>query len=225
MTRLAEKLGLTTHDLSRIINTVLKTSFNDFINGYRVAEVTCKMQDAAYDHFTLEGIAYDSGFNSLSTFHRAFKQLTGETPAAYKKQLSSYNLTYSYLPASVISNQVNRNHMFKNYLKIAWRNTTRNKVSSFINISGLAVGMAVAMLIGLWIWDEVSFNKLNRPFTTVGPILCANCNPIVLCSGPKTHIAMPTAAGWAMNRDYQEIRAGQLSTRFLLKRKQRTFPN
>jgi ABC-type antimicrobial peptide transport system permease subunit len=49
--------------------------------------------------------------------------------------------------------------MIKNYFKIAWRNLRTNKTSSFINISGLAVGMAVAMLIGLWIWDELSFDK------------------------------------------------------------------
>ncbi len=49
--------------------------------------------------------------------------------------------------------------MIKNYLKIAWRNLVHNRVSSMINIGGLAVGMAVAMLIGLWIWDEVSFDK------------------------------------------------------------------
>ena len=48
--------------------------------------------------------------------------------------------------------------MIKNYLKIAWRNLIKNKASSFINIGGLAVGMAVAMLIGLWIWDEMSFD-------------------------------------------------------------------
>lgn len=49
--------------------------------------------------------------------------------------------------------------MFRNYFKIAWRNLTRNKGYSAINIGGLAVGMAVAMLIGLWGWDELSFNK------------------------------------------------------------------
>lgn len=49
--------------------------------------------------------------------------------------------------------------MFNNFLKIALRNLKRNKVYSFINIIGLAVGMAVAMLIGLWIYDELSFNK------------------------------------------------------------------
>jgi putative ABC transport system permease protein len=48
--------------------------------------------------------------------------------------------------------------MIQNYLKIAWRNLTKNKASSFINISGLAVGMAVAILIGLWMYDELSFD-------------------------------------------------------------------
>jgi len=49
--------------------------------------------------------------------------------------------------------------MFKNYFKIAWRNLTKNKLYSVINVLGLAAGMAVAMLIGLWIWDEVTFDK------------------------------------------------------------------
>ena len=48
--------------------------------------------------------------------------------------------------------------MIKNYLKIAWRNLLKNKVYSCINITGLATGMAVALLAGLWIWDELSFN-------------------------------------------------------------------
>ena len=49
--------------------------------------------------------------------------------------------------------------MFRNHLKSALRNLRKSKVSSFINIAGLAVGMAVALLIGLWINDELSFNK------------------------------------------------------------------
>ena len=48
--------------------------------------------------------------------------------------------------------------MLTNYLKIAGRNLIRNKVYSFINIGGLAVGMAAAMMIGLWIYDELTFN-------------------------------------------------------------------
>lgn len=51
--------------------------------------------------------------------------------------------------------------MFKNYFKIAWRNIVKNKVYSTINILGLAIGMAVALLIGLWIWDEVTFDSYH----------------------------------------------------------------
>lgn len=48
--------------------------------------------------------------------------------------------------------------MLKNYLKIAWRNLRRNRASAVINIGGLAIGMAVAIQIGLWIYDELSFD-------------------------------------------------------------------
>jgi ABC-type antimicrobial peptide transport system permease subunit len=61
--------------------------------------------------------------------------------------------------------------MIRNYLKIAWRNLIRNKVSSFINIGGLAVGMAVAMLIGLWIWDELSFNKYHQNYDRIVQVM------------------------------------------------------
>jgi putative ABC transport system permease protein len=49
--------------------------------------------------------------------------------------------------------------MFKNYLKIAWRNLWNNKGYSFINIGGLALGMAVTLIIGLWVQDELSYNN------------------------------------------------------------------
>lgn len=49
--------------------------------------------------------------------------------------------------------------MIKNYLKIAWRNTINNKAYSAINILGLAGGMAVALLIALWVANEYSYDK------------------------------------------------------------------
>ncbi|HWA33690.1 MAG TPA: ABC transporter permease, partial [Cyclobacteriaceae bacterium] len=49
--------------------------------------------------------------------------------------------------------------MIKSYFKIGWRNLLRNKGYSFINIGGLAIGMMVAILNGLWIWHEFSYNK------------------------------------------------------------------
>ena len=52
--------------------------------------------------------------------------------------------------------------MLKNYLKIAWRNIRKNKAFSFINIFGLAIGMACAGLIFLWVEDELSYDKFNE---------------------------------------------------------------
>ncbi|MEO6722402.1 MAG: ABC transporter permease [Ferruginibacter sp.] len=49
--------------------------------------------------------------------------------------------------------------MFKNYFKTAWRNITRSKGYSALNIFGLATGMAVALLIGLWVHNEYSYDK------------------------------------------------------------------
>ena len=61
--------------------------------------------------------------------------------------------------------------MIKSYLKLAWRNLIKNKVSSFINIGGLAAGMAVAILIGLWIYDELSFNKYHQNYSRIVRIM------------------------------------------------------
>ncbi len=175
LTSLAEKLELTTHELSRIINTVLKKSFNDFINEFRVAEAARKMQDPAYDHITLLGVAFESGFNSRTTFHRIFKQMTGKSPAEYKaeqkKEIPSYNLEFYSRIVSVISYQqttpkwddkkLNRNYMFRNYLKIAWRSLRRHQIYTAINITGLTVGIAACLLIFLVVQYETSFDSFH----------------------------------------------------------------
>lgn len=60
--------------------------------------------------------------------------------------------------------------MIKNYLKIALRSITRSKGYSIINIAGLAVGMSVTMLIGMWVYDEVSYNKYHDHYDRIGEI-------------------------------------------------------
>jgi len=61
-----------------------------------------------------------------------------------------------------------------NYLKIARRNLLKNKVSSIINIVGLGAGMAVATLIGLWIYDEVTFNTSHENHASIGQLMTHN---------------------------------------------------
>ena len=60
--------------------------------------------------------------------------------------------------------------MLKNYFKIAWRNLVKNKAYSIINIGGLAVGMAVAMLIGFWVYDEVTFNRSHENYESIAQV-------------------------------------------------------
>ncbi|WP_413670685.1 ABC transporter permease [Mucilaginibacter sp. Mucisp86] len=175
LSSLAAKLNLHTHELSRILNTVLKKSFSDFINEYRVQAAARKMHDPANNHITLLGIAYESGFNSQSSFNRIFKQVTGKSPLEYKNDLKkgfpSYKLGSHHQLAPVISNhgtaptrfreKLNRNFMFKNYFKIAWRNLTRNKSYAAINVTGLAVGIAVCMVIFIIIQFQTSFDNFH----------------------------------------------------------------
>jgi putative ABC transport system permease protein len=89
--------------------------------------------------------------------------------------------------------------MIKNYLKIAWRNLVKNKAHTFINVTGLSVGMAVAMLIGLWIWDELSYDKYFE-----------NHDKIVQVWQHQTfngkigsQIAMPIPLGTMLSKDYR----------------------
>ncbi|MFT3978917.1 MAG: ABC transporter permease [Ferruginibacter sp.] len=61
--------------------------------------------------------------------------------------------------------------MILNYFKIAWRSILHNKKTSAINIAGLAMGMAVVVLIGLWVYDELSFNKNFRNYPRIAQVI------------------------------------------------------
>ncbi len=174
LSSLAEKLRMQPHELSRVINTALKKGFNDFINEYRVRDVVAKMKDPSYSNMTLLGIAYEAGFNSKATFNRSFKQVAGKSAAEFKndleKQDSSYDLTRLSGPAAVISNhralpwaevKLNRNFMFRNYLKTAFRGLSKNKTFAILNIAGLSIGVACSLLIALYVLDELSYDRFN----------------------------------------------------------------
>lgn len=84
---LADKLQMPSYLLSRIVNERLSINFFDFINQYRVAHVKALLRDPKYDHLSLLGIAFESGFNTKSAFNRVFKKITGQTPSEFKKAL------------------------------------------------------------------------------------------------------------------------------------------
>jgi putative ABC transport system permease protein len=61
--------------------------------------------------------------------------------------------------------------MYKSYFRIAWRNLVKNKVYSFINIGGLAVGMGVAILIAMWVFDELSYDKYHANYHRIAQVM------------------------------------------------------
>lgn len=175
LSSLAEILDVHPHELSRIINVALRKNFNDFVNEYRIREIIQKMQDPANNRLTLVGIAFDCGFRSKTTFNRVFREMTGNSAAEYKKLVKNERPTYHSglysRPAGIISyhdatpmwssGKLNRIYMFRNHLKIAWRNLLRQKRYSLINISGLAVGLAVCMTIMLYVAHEHSYDRFQ----------------------------------------------------------------
>lgn len=178
LANLAVKLNIHPQDLSRILNNGLQKNFNDFINEFRVRDVARKMRDPEFDRLTLLGIAYGSGFSSQRTFNRAFKELTGKTPLEYKnslkKELPNNNLAALRIVPTVIlrSENLTRPIMFKNYLKIVYRQLLRQKMYAAIKIGGFALGIAACLLIGLYIHNEMTFDRFypgaERIYRVVG---------------------------------------------------------
>lgn len=83
---LAKSIGIPTYQLSQVVNIGLNTTFFDLLNSYRIEEAKRKLKDTNFSEKTIITIAYDSGFNSKSTFNTAFKKQTGITPSAFRKQ-------------------------------------------------------------------------------------------------------------------------------------------
>ena len=83
---LAAKIETTDKKLSVVLNQYMKISFYDLVNQYRVAAVKENLQLEENQKYSLLGIAYSCGFNSKSSFYRAFKKETGSSPTAYKME-------------------------------------------------------------------------------------------------------------------------------------------
>jgi len=91
--------------------------------------------------------------------------------------------------------------MIKNYLKIAWRNIAKNKIFSFINIAGLAIGLACFSLIALYVADELSYDryheKANRIYRVDSDILFGSTEQkLAVCSDPM---------GATLKKDYPQV--------------------
>jgi len=85
--KLSAQFKVSTNELSQIINQVESLNYSQFISKYRVKEAQNLMNTPAYAKLTIAAIAYDSGFNSISSFNSSFKKHAEMTPIAYRKSL------------------------------------------------------------------------------------------------------------------------------------------
>jgi AraC-like DNA-binding protein len=85
LSRVSKLVGKSAQNTSEIINQYAKQNFNDFINYYRIQEAKKMLLDSKNEKYTISSIAFDIGFNSLSSFNTAFKKFEGTTPSLFRK--------------------------------------------------------------------------------------------------------------------------------------------
>ncbi|WP_319481238.1 helix-turn-helix domain-containing protein [uncultured Draconibacterium sp.] len=81
---LADLTGISSHQISQVINESFNQNFYEFINTYRVKKAISLIEDSKNSSLTYSAIGFEAGFNSKTTFYEAFKKTTGTTPAQYK---------------------------------------------------------------------------------------------------------------------------------------------
>jgi len=84
--QLAESISVSVHDLSYLLNDRMGVNFFEFVNTYRVEEAKQIMLDDKYKHLNILGVAFNSGFNSKTTFNTVFKKQTGLSPSQFIQQ-------------------------------------------------------------------------------------------------------------------------------------------
>jgi len=87
--KLAELINMTPHQLSYVINTGFNENFFQFINTYRVEKAKELLVKEEMNKLSILGIAFESGFNSKTSFNTTFKKITGQTPSEFKKRCSA----------------------------------------------------------------------------------------------------------------------------------------
>ncbi len=86
LTTVADKLGISIHDASYLINEVTGSNFYNFINRHRVEEAKKLLTSDKTNQLNMLGIGFESGFNSKTAFNTAFKKFVGISPSEYVKQ-------------------------------------------------------------------------------------------------------------------------------------------
>ena len=85
LSSISNDTGYSAKLISSVVNQHAKMNFNDFINHFRIEEAKSLLEHPDSKKYTIASIAFDSGFNSLSSFNSSFKKFVGMTPSNYRK--------------------------------------------------------------------------------------------------------------------------------------------
>ena len=154
-----------------------------------------------FAEFLLRRILPDGSWETpIGDFEEFYNSLARES-GIFRAKRWYWSQVLKLIPAKIINSIYWSSQMFNNYMKVAFRNIARYKAFSFINITGLAVGMACCILIFLWVEDERSYDQFHEK----GENLYIVATHIKYGSRTATSSGTPPALGPALKNEYPEI--------------------
>ncbi len=145
----------------------------------------------------LPGYADDT---NIGDFQEEYFQIAADRGRPFANLWFLFSIGKS-IPAFVADTVRSRLVMLKNYATITWRNMRRQKTYSFINIAGLAVGLACCLLITLWILDECSYDRFHENHDRLYRVVVNQPSS----GGIRKIVATPPPLGPALENDFPEI--------------------
>ncbi len=144
----------------------------------------------------------DDYYQAIGDFEEVYRERV-KTQCSARAKLWFWFLFFKSLPGFILDHLYWRGVMIKNYMKIAWRNIKRQKGYSFINITGLAMGIACFLFIALWVFDEFSFDKFHKDVDDIYHVLIHTDVP--------NNSTTPVLLGPTLKEEFPEI---EEATRF-----------
>ena len=88
ISKLAKHLNTPSHQVSKAVNAYFQKTFPELLNAYRIKAASQMLENPDFQHLSIEAVAYECGFQSISAFYASFKKSNQMTPAQYRKQYS-----------------------------------------------------------------------------------------------------------------------------------------
>ncbi len=137
-------------------------------------------------------------YGAMGDFEENFNKIAGEKGPA-RARIYYWSEIAAALPGFMFNSVYWGAEMFKNHLVIAVRNIRRHRAYSFINISGLAIGMSCAIMIMLWVKDELGYDRFHRNERRIYRVVSESV------ADNKYMIETPCPMGYVLSHEYPDI--------------------